>query len=430
MFYTRYMFYTMLARKYLASFLGLGVVTLPVVGVTNFAYGETQVVGVKDIPRPDYAPLGGRVGTVIVNPAITFDVFNDDNVFKRAASPKSDVFTVIKPKIGLSMDWNLHQVQIGGAANLGRHKKLRAENYDDYSAFASGRYDLDYGTYILASVNYDWKHEDRGAPDDVNGDTPLTYGVKSSTLGFVRDIGLLNLSISNTYKQIEYDDTKRAGATVDNGDRDRKNTISTVRLGYDLSDDSEVYVSAQYDQQKFAENSSSFRNSDGAEYRAGLRSVLTGKLKGDVYYGRIYHDYNGSVFDDSDAPVFGSSFLWAATGLTSLKLDINRSFVGTTQEGASGLSRTHILLNADHALRPNWFLSANISFDRDVYEGDASLNAARESDLYRGGLGVEYFMNRNVSARVSYDYRRRDYDSDASRDYDSNISMFSIGYTY
>jgi len=59
-------------------------------------------------------------------------------------------------------------------------------------------------------------------------------------------------------------------------------------------------------------------------------------------------------------------------------------------------------------------LGGKVSFANQDYEG-----VARDDDVVRAGLGVDYLLNRNLSLRLGYDYTDRD-SSVAGLDYSRN----------
>lgn len=399
------------------------------IGTVFPAFAKTEVTGVREGIPDAYKAVGGRFGSLMVEPAVEILQRYDDNIFKQASAQKSDHILSVKPKFVVTTDWNLHRLQAGAAADDSRYSKTHSEDYRDVSVFLSGRYDVDYETYLNAGVNYDRKHEERGSVDDADGDKPLVYDIRSANIGFTRELGLLNLYLADTYRQITYQNSTFSGVRVDNGGRNRWHNAASLKLGYDLSDDSEIYAAIQHDRKHYERNESSFRNSDGMDYRLGLSSVLTGKVKADVFAGYASQKYQGSEFRTTKSMRLGGSMLWNLTGLTTLKAEMDRSLIETVQAGASAVLRTQGQLRIDHALRPNVFISAYGGMMEDLYQGDDTTNASRDNTIYKAGIDIDYILNPAWAANFSYDYMHRDYDSEAP-DYDVNQVMLSLRYTY
>lgn len=411
------------------AFAGLLFFAFLLVWVQFPAFAKTDIKGVRDSVPDAYRPVGGRFGSLIVEPAIEILQKYDDNIFKQATSQKTDHILSVKPKMLVTTDWNLHRLQAGVAANYARYRRTHSEDYKDVSIFLSGRYDVDYETYFNAGVNYDRKHEERGSVDDVDGDEPLIYDIRSANIGFTRELGLLNLYLSNTYRQISYQDSTLSGSKVDNGERNRWHNAARLKLGYDLSDDSEIYATIQHDRKRYERNSVSFRNADGMDYRIGLSSVLTGKVQADIFAGYISQKYQGEDFRDTKSVRFGGAMLWNLTGLTTLKAELDRSLIETVQIGASAVMRTKGMVYVDHALRPNVLIGLSGGILEDSYQGDNAVNAGRDNTIYKVGFNLDYLFTPAWAAKFSYDYMQRNYDS-STPDYDVNQAMISLRYSY
>lgn len=381
----------------------------------------------SDLPE-GYKPIGGRLGTVIVMPSAGVWTLSDDNIYRQSSNKKSDVVHGMSPAVSLSTDWNLHQIRADFKSNIARYTKNRSENYEDYNASLYGKYDIDYGTYAYTLVSRDKKHEERGSPDDVQGDTPLNYNVNGVTIGFVRDLGLLNVYAMHQISMLDYSNTMRGNVLVDNGAKDRDLKTTTLKLGYDLSDDSEIYVSFSDRQQDYKRNSVLFRNSHSMDYTLGLDSAFTGKTLFKVYAGLT--DQNNKSYEDNLYSRYGASVLWRMDGLNAIQLDLSKNTVDTAQDGVSAISRQAIKISYDHSFRPNIFLNVYGAAYNDRYYGDTSLNTGRNNNVYQTGLGLDYVMNNYVSVRVSYDYTERSYESDDVDGYDSNRFMFKLGFSY
>lgn len=392
-----------------------------------FAVSEPVVsVGNKD--NPYYSPLGVSFKTLIIKPSIENGIEFDDNIYRDHSNIKSDVIATVKPVIEMATEWSLHEIKAGASAELGKYKNHSTENYDDYAFFVSGKYDISYGTIATARAGYDVRHEDRGSLDDVNGDLPTAYSIKSAELGFTRDLSVLKLYLKSRWRGYDYDDTQAHGTVIDNSGRNRTQSVYEAKLGYGLSDQAMVYVLGQYDRKRYDSASEQARNSDGIGARVGFDADLTGKVHVDVYGGFVNTSYE-SDFDDINAIDFGGKFLWNFTGVSSLDLSLERSVQETTLTGASGIVETVASLGLEHSFRQNLIADLHFEMNDSAYQGGSSLSASRDNVTYTSSLGVDYLLSQNWKVRAAYNYLYRDFSS-GGQSYDDNRFMLWLRYAY
>ncbi len=402
--------------------------TLALYGTVAFAFDERAVVSVKEQSNEYYTAQGGRIGSLIVKPSIDIAYEYDDNIFREAENQKNDKKLIVQPDVTVETDWNMHQIRAGASAEFGRFKEFGSEDYDDHSYFVSGRLDMDYNTFATLDVRSQFRHEDRGSLDDVDGDAPIEFQVDSTSAGFTRALGVMKLYLNGIFRTYSYDDTSRAGLVVSNADRDREHRIYRGRIAYSLSDDYAVFIQAQHDTRNYDQSGTAFRDSDGQEYRGGVSVNISGKLQGDIYLGRLTQSYE-SDFDDISEVVYGGHLLWNLNGITSLRGMWENQVVETSLVGASGVLRTTARVELEHAFRDYFMFDGYTGFQDDQYEGNAS-SSASDNVTYTSGAGLDYKLSDKLGVRFDYDYLKRNFEEAGSGDYDNHKVRFSVKYDY
>lgn len=404
----------------LSGLIVLGAISVPLMA---YAYNKNLVSNVKYRTSPHYTPEGGRLGTFIVRPSFTLMQTYDDNIF-REPDADSDAITVARPEVRINSDWGLHGIEAGAQGSFGRYADFTDENYDDFSFYLSGQYDLDYETYVKALVKYEKKHQERDQLEDPGGDEPVEYNVKTVFVGFARELNILRVNASATHRDYTFEDSSVGATIIDNSTRDRSQDEFDVRLAYGISDNYEAFVAAGYDRRRYDQDSVDFRDSDSYNVRGGVAVNFTGKLRGDIYAGYIRQNFE-SGFDDVGAANYGGSLLWNVTELTSVEAGVDRQLVETTQAGASSIVQTSADVSVAHSLRENILLEGMAGFTDNTYEGTGN----NDNHLYRAGLSVVYKPTANISTGVRYDYLNRKFETSAN-DYDNNRVMLSLRYDY
>ncbi|MCL4677424.1 MAG: outer membrane beta-barrel protein [Alphaproteobacteria bacterium] len=389
------------------------------------AYNKDLVRNVKTRPSPHYRPEGGRMGVFVVRPSILVLETYDDNIY-RDPDKDSDFITAVRPEVRVSSDWSLHGIEGGIQGELGRYAEFDSENYNDYSFYLSGRYDLAHETSLNLKGEYQKRHQERDTLEDPGGDEPMEYSVKNVFIGFTRELSLLRVNASALHSHYIHDDSTVSGTVIDNSIRDRTQQELDLRVAYGLTDNYEIYTAAGYDRRRYDQNGVAFRDSDTTNIRGGLAVNFTGKLRGDVYAGYVWQDFEQN-FDDVDLFNYGGAVLWNPSQLTSVEAKVGRALVETVQAGASTIVRTTADASIAHAIRENVLGEIFAGYVHNGYEGAGASDD--DNRIYKAGLSVVYKPTRNVSAGLRYDYMNRNFD-DSARDYDNNKVMLSLRYEY
>lgn len=389
------------------------------------AYDTAAVADVKS--RFYHKAEGSRMGTFLLKPSLGLMQSYDDNIFRSARNEEGDFITTLRPELRLHSDWSLHQVETGASARLSRFWDNQSENSNDFAFYVSGRYDIDYGTAFTALLRHEKLHEDRSALDDPDGDAPLAFHMNTAALGFYRDLSVLKLYLDARMMDSTYEDSERNGLRLDNGNRNRQQSLLRARLAYSFTDNAQVFGQITHDRRRYDRPSTSFRDASGYDFRLGLKVNLTGKLEGEVFAGTLRQKYKGD-FGTISAPSFGGSLLWNLTELTSVRAEVERRILETTLADSSGIVRTNYVLGLQHALTRDVLLDAMLGLDDDAYEGSAG-SAGRDNYTLRAGFGVNYQFGNGFTTRLGYDRTQRKFDSGA-QGYENNKLMASVVYAY
>lgn len=378
-----------------------------------------------DKAKYEFPAPGIRMGSLVFGPAIALDETYDDNVYRTSKNQESDFITAIKPSLGISTDFDMHALYLRGSGSFGFFKDNESENYKDYNLGGGGRFDLDYDTFLTFGSNYKSAHEGRDSPDDPNAVEPVEYSLTTHQVGFTRARGLIKLYVEGIYNSFEFGDAKMAnGARIDNSSRDRDIYTLNTKLAYEYFPGYHVYTAVRYDERTYDRRALVSRDSTGIEYLLGSDIELTGKVKADVYVGKLQREYDSSLRPEIDATSYGGQILWNMTGLTSLTATAERAVEETTYQDASGNLSTRLSLGLDHMLDHNLFLSAGVSHSMSDYE-ERTGGRKLEDQGYGANAGLEYMPFDGTSVKLGYSYSQRESDV-AGEDYDSNRVTLSL----
>src|SRR5579859_900772 len=173
-------------------------------------------------PRPDYDPLGIRMGGFLAYPSLGVAGTYDSNVFATQSEAKSDFIFSALPGLSLKSDWNEDAVQFNLNGLIRKHASLSSEDTNNFSTELLGRYDLGYNEYLAVDTIYALTHEDRSSPNAAFGKNPTEYHVTGADLTYVRRPGRLGLRIDTTVTSYDYNNTSSGtGTTIVQNFRDR-----------------------------------------------------------------------------------------------------------------------------------------------------------------------------------------------------------------
>jgi hypothetical protein len=401
----------------LAALLMSGTALAPAAWAQDAAAEADPVRSVYERARPDYDAPGVRSGSFLFYPKATVEGSYNSNIYAQESNVTNDFIVNVKPSFNLASDWNSSSLSVFADADIGRYLDNGTEDYEDYKVGMNGRKDIANGTDIHANVSYQYGHEDRGAPDSPGAAAEQTkFDLLTAGLGFKRDVSILSLALDGEYTKRDFRDSARfgGGPAINNDDRDRERFKGVARVGYELADGYEAFVRLTADRVKYddsTEDGGPNRNSDGYEAVAGAAFDLTGKSKGEFYAGYMKRAYDANNLASVDGVNFGASLLWNATGLTSVRVNVNRSIGETTVGGlndnsiftpATGVVNTLVSGRVEHELRRNLLLSSDLSYTRQSFSA-----TIREDNIWGAKLGMKYLVspNFNINARYGYDYR-------------------------
>ncbi len=236
---------------------------------------------------------------------------------------------------------------------------------------------------------------------------PTEYTLFQAEAALAHRFNRVTTRIGVTYADFDYDDTPLLGGGIADQDfRDREEFEQFVRLGYDVSPDTNVYVQGTLNQREYDQKPPVValnRDSDGYSVVGGAEFRLTNLAQGGVFVGYQEQDYDDPTLPNISGLDFGAKVDWFVTPLTTIRIDAASRVEETVAAGASGFLDQSVGLRVDHELMRNLIAGARASYANQDYEG-----VARSDDVIRAGLGLDYLINRNFSVGLGYDFTDRD----------------------
>ena len=406
--------------KKAALILGAGLVVGLYAGVAA-AEVPTRGLSVADRARPDFDPIGVKVGAFKFLPKASVDGQYNTNIYATQNGAKSDYITDLTADARLVSDWSRHSLDTDLNVKSGLYSNNTDEDFTDLTASVNSRIDVTRDARLVAGGSVARNHEDRSSPDNANGIDPTKYMQYNGTTGGDVDLGRFNVKVTGDYSGYRYNNvTKADGSRVDNVIRNRNEYDTKTRVSYMFLPKLAAFVDGSYNWRRYTQTGAN-RDSQGYRVNGGSAFDLGGLLSGEAYAGYLSQDFKDVTARDVSGVNYGASLLWNASGLTSVGLDLNREVGETTTAGASGLLTTSAGLKIDHELQRNVIVNAHTSYAFSKYEG-----VTREDNVYGAGASGKYLINRMLSAELGYDFTKRDSKNIVGQDYDRSVVMFKI----
>jgi hypothetical protein len=377
-------------------------------------------------PEEDpYAPLGLRLGNVILRPAITGSGGYDSNPSRVSGQSKGSLFTRTEGELGIQSDWNVHELTGMLRGGYSRYYRDDSASRPDAEGNMSLRLDATRDTRILLESRLRLDTQRPGSPDltaAVQG-RPITWNYGASA-GVTHDINRLQFTLRGSVDRQDYEDAELSnGRKLSQADRNQTQYGLRLRAAYEVTPGFKPFVQAEIDTRQFDEkvdSSGYMRSSDGYTARLGSTFEISRMLTGEVSVGYQDRKYEDGRLKNLRGIVGDAAILWTPTPLTTVTLRGTSELGDTTIAGSSGTTARRVNLEVAHALRRNLTVTGFAGYGRTDYDGQN----LRE-DLSTIGARLEYKLTRTFSVRASFTHERLNSTNQGS-DYTANIAQVGL----
>jgi hypothetical protein len=376
-------------------------VQLPVSGLPDIA-GAVPLLRRRTLdPLDPYGPLGIRVGSLTLFPALQQSVGYDSNP-DRSIYRRGSLALRSQGELRVESDWSSHSLT--GEARFGyfNYPDNPNANRPDGDGAMRLRLDVARDTKVDVEGRYAISTQRAGSPDlsaQVR-DRPLVaaYG---GTVGVTQNFNRLQVTVAGLVDRQTFENAQLTDGTfLRQDDRNANQYGLRLRTGYEIRPGFTPFVDTLVDTRihDFAVDQSGLRrDSDGVTVRAGSSFEFSRLLAGEVSAGYLSRHYADSRLRDVTGPVIDGSVTWAATALTSLRVGASTGVIETIVPGASGILTRTAVAELTHDLRRNLRLTLTGTLISNDYQG----TSIREQG-YSAGVRLDYRLNRWLGIRASY----------------------------
>jgi hypothetical protein len=351
-----------------------------------------------------YAPLGLRVGNVVVTPIVGQYLGYDTNPNRLPANRKPSALSLTEVELGIQSDWSRHDL-------FGQLRGAYSEYFDNPAARRPEgqgnlrlRLDVTRDTEIEVEGHY-LIDTQRPTSPDLNAPVvsrPVVY-TEGASVAAVQRINRLLVTLRGTIDRYDYENARLPGGVIlDQSDRAMTQYGLRGRLGYEVHPGLIPFVESFVDTRRYdrkVDSNGYERSSDGVGVRVGALVELSRLLTAEVSAGGTQRAYEDKRLGTLTSPIADASLVYAMTPLTTIRGTASATVDETTVAGARGVRSFRGTLEVAHALRRNLTLTAGLRLSDSAYQG---------VDIDEKGWGAflraDYRLNRNVALRASYVY--------------------------
>ena len=378
-----------------------------------------------DIPEDPYAPLGVRVGSFDLFPAVELIGGYNTNPGATPGGRAAWLYT-LAPELLMQSNWSRHELkaELRGSYTGYTPDEQPTLSRPYFNGKVDGRIDVRHDMKIGVEARALVSTDNPGSPNLQAGLAKLpVYTTIGGSLAFSKSFNRLEFTLKGDADRTQYQSsTLTDGSTVSNDDRNYNQFGASLRGSYETLPGVKPFVEGEVDTRRhdLEFDSSGFaRNSNGVTVRVGSTLRLAHELTGEIAIGYTRRAYEDARLEPLAGLVADASLIWNATALSTVKLTGTSSAGESTIPNVSGVLYRDVGLQVDHAFR-RWLIGTlKAGFGLDDYVG-----LDRIDKRYTVGVGLTYKLNRTIQIKGE---ARQDWLRSSISGADYTASVFLVG---
>jgi len=368
---------------------------------------------------------GFKMGKFLVQPKIEVREFYNDNLYTKQTGEESDFITHVKPSVTLNSQFDKNALNAGASLNGGKYLSDDENDFVDGNVYINGRYDGPQNLKALIGAGYTRGHEDRGSSSNLSGEEPLVFDVRTVSAGLIKRAAKVSARVDLKYDIYGYNNVSRKGLSdTDNGDRDRAEFYPSVRLGYTLTPNYELFFRGSYNTWNYddtLDRNSKKKDADGYDAVVGLGMGFPGKFSGEVGVGYMNQSFDETTFNDVSGLKASASLEYLPSSRTVVRLNGSRSVVVSSEPNASSIIATSVGGYVDFHISRKLIVRPEASYTILDYQ-----QVTKKDRLSTVGLGAVYSFSDRYYGGLSYKFNHRNGQT-VNTDYSQSVGMARLG---
>lgn len=384
-----------------------------------------KAVSVRDRPRPEYDPLGLRLGTLSMRPELTLSVSHDDNIYATDGNEVDDLITTLSGGLGVATQVRAFPLSLFGKLGSSSYADNASENFTSWQAGAAVGYNSPQRMQITLTGIAAENVESRAEPSTpALAAEPIEFHTDTVQLQATHTLAFGQLDLDASYESSDFDAARlEDGSLLSQDFRDRDTATVELQGSMRVAGSSSAFLRAAYIERDYTRRLSDGdidRDSNSKALYAGAAFDITNLMRGEIAVGALRLDNADPSQGSRHSLAVRSNVDIFLSQLVTLTLNATRASAAADIAGSSSYIGTSVGATLDYELRRNLILSAQAQrMDRD-YSG-----IGQSFTTQSAGLSARWLLNRNLQAALAYSFADRD-DSEIGRSYEANRITASL----
>lgn len=407
-----------LALVVLAGGLTTGLPVSGALAQTMSPSATERGVTVLTRPRPEYDPLGVRLGGFRLDAAVEAGAGWDSNLFGRRRNVVSDGYATESANIELGSDWTTHA--LGASVNMESRQYFSRGDQDwtDWNVGGFGRYDFSAYTNVEARYRHFRQHLDVWSFDVQSSgiSVPVPYDSDEVQVGGSTRFNRLGLLAIGNFRTYRFEDVTVSGVRTPVSINDFNTAVGSFGASYAVAPGRFITGIVRLQDIDYLNNVSNPRDSFTWEALLGFQYDFDGVWQGRIALGWRHRDYRGPGIKPLEGLAAEGELIWLPTQLTTVSLNVRRTIEESIRADAVSYVRTGGGIRVDHELLRNVILGGELRADR--YEYESPRQTATDGSFI---LSARYAINRNLAVVGAYSFIKRLEASGGLPEFDRNL---------
>lgn len=375
---------------------------------------QTPVVDVPDLPvtTPGIVVGGSEIGIAAgaftVYPYLEIQEGYDSNVYATTAPTVGSPFTVIKPVVELKSEWLNHSLRVVAGGAVGFYSNASSQNYWNGYVMADGRLEIQEDFYLTGLAGVRRQTEALGTPNTLIASAPTVVDSIPVELGLYQRFNRFFYELRAAATRYQYlDNSIISLGGLPSASRNRMEYEERVRLGYEIMEDVDVWVSPGLNQRIYDQFINAYgqqRDSTGWFVNFGGTVKFTAKTSLEGYVGYATQTF---LADGSATPAFtfGLTGIWNGYAPLTIRPAFIRSINESAYSNYQNYISTSLGVDFTYDIHDAWQLVGGTGFSTAQYSPTPGAGVGPRTDYFwRASLGLLYSLRPQIQIGPLYEH--------------------------
>jgi hypothetical protein len=375
--------------------------------------GLTGYPTISGIGGPLSDAIGISVGAFTLIPQLEINVGVDNNVFAQntaLASPVSSPYTTVSPSFDLRSEWLNHSLRVLASGTFGWYANAPTQNYQNYGILFDGKVEVYTDIYVTGLTGFRRSTEALGTPNVAFSQAPTVVDTLPVEISLYQRFNRLHYQLTARAARFwVYDYSTISSLGLPGSSRDRFEYGESLKIGYEMFEDLDVFVAPSLRQVRYIEfvnSAGQTRDSNGANISLGAtwRINPISVVEGTVGYQSIaYPEGTGAT----SAWSFGLAGTWTGYAPLTLRPFITRSINESALSNYKNFVATNFAVDFTYLIHDAWTLAGGLLYSvADYSPYDPSTTSPRTDTFFRGQIGLLYSIRPEIQIGPFFEYSK------------------------